>query len=429
MFGGEGAVIKFRGFTVQDMLLSNGPRPLKMACGENPKRVYGARNQMPQSRMGSGWITRQQFEQARKLKASQDEWCEDTLNGVIPATRDYPTDLSLEGLVGLLRGTARLQNHCYQVQDMEMQIRISREFGFNISAFHHALEAYKIPDQLKANNIAVATFADLWGYKMEAYDASVHAPKMLFEAGVDVILKTDHPVIFARNLMYEAAKAHHYGLPRAAAIAAVTSTPARAIGIEQTVGTIRVGLDGDVVVWDRDPLLLGATPNYVVIDGSITVSNPTPFVNRPGSDTPPAGRLTVTSNTGSTFASTAPNPCAAGVNGTLVPAIQCYFLTNVATIYVSPTNVITNGNILVQNGAVSCVATVASGTCVAPAANVMACAVLDFTGGTIIPGLFESLSHVGQQEIGSEASTGDGETGSAVDPTCTFASPDSFALF
>lgn len=100
----------------------------------------------------------------------------------------------------------------WQIQDIEMMLRLSREFDFNVSAFHHALETYMIPDIILESGATIATFSDLWGYKMEAYDASVRSPSVLTDAGVSVALKSDHPVLFSKDLMYEAAKAHYYGL-------------------------------------------------------------------------------------------------------------------------------------------------------------------------------------------------------------------------
>lgn len=171
LMGGEAFAIKTRvgeSHRVEDMLLNAGLnkseawRWMKMACGENPKRVYGSKGIMPESRLGSGWMFRERFDAAKKLKQDQDEWCARS-----EKNSKFPTDLALESLVALLRGQVKLNVHCYEVYfsiynfktyDLEMMVRNSHEFGFNISAFHHALEAWKVPSLLKENNIGAAIF-------------------------------------------------------------------------------------------------------------------------------------------------------------------------------------------------------------------------------------------------------------------------------
>ena len=207
LMGGTGVVAKLKGSTVEEMIVPGGPRVLKMACGENPKRTHGGDPSGPTTRMGNIWMKRKAFEKARRLKQKQDAW----LSSKKKQEEPMPNDLEFEPLVALLRGNASLNVHCYQVNDMEAMIRLSKEFGFKIAAFHHALEAYMIPKLLVENNISVATFSDLWGYKREAWYARVDAPAQLAEAGVKVALKSDHPVIDSRYLMFEAAKAHLEG--------------------------------------------------------------------------------------------------------------------------------------------------------------------------------------------------------------------------
>ena len=168
---------------------------MKWAMGENPKRVYGGRQQMPMSRMGHGWVLRRLLLEAQELRDQQDQW-----DRTKPADRARPFKAELEPVVALLRGQVRLQVHCYEVHDIETIVRLADEFRFQIAALHHALEAWKIPRLLVDHGIGVATFADLWGFKMEAYDASVHAARLLQEAGVTLAFKTDHPVIDAQYL-------------------------------------------------------------------------------------------------------------------------------------------------------------------------------------------------------------------------------------
>jgi imidazolonepropionase-like amidohydrolase len=208
------------GLQFVEMLLANAPRALKMACGENPKRVYGSMSQTPDSRLGIGWLQRKQWYAAAQLKAQQDQW--ECANATGQVSEPYPEDIALEPLVAVLRNQARLMVHCYKVEDFEMMLRTANEFGFKIATFQHALEAWKIPDIMAANNVTIATFADSWGFKMEGFDASVKAPWILKQNGVNIALKSDHPVVFAKYLMFEAGKAHHYGLDAESALQAVT---------------------------------------------------------------------------------------------------------------------------------------------------------------------------------------------------------------
>ena len=260
--GGQAFYASLYGKTVADMAVPNPPRAMKWAMGENPKRVYAAKGQLPMSRMGHGWVLRRMLFEAKELRESQDRFDKESTH-----TGQRPFRPELEPIVALLRGEVLLQVLCYDVHDIETLIRISREFGFKIAAIHHALEAWKVPELLKAEGIGVATFADLWGFKMEAYDASVHAPQLLTDAGVTVALKSDHPVLDSKWLVNEAATAHHYGVPEQTALQMVTRNPARLIGLGERIGTLEVGKQADVAVWPGSPLAVGAQPERVFVRG------------------------------------------------------------------------------------------------------------------------------------------------------------------
>lgn len=229
---------------------------------------------LPTLGMGEAYLFRQSFANAEALVRAQDDWCVAAnnlgeQNDQQHLNSPFPENLSLESLAALLRGQVKLNIHCYETHDIEAMVRHSNEFQFNISSFHHALEAYKIPSILKRarNNITVATFADHWGYKKEAFGASPHGPKLLYEAGIPVALKSDHPVLNSQHMAFEAAKAAHYGLPPQEAFKAITSIPAQSLGLGHRVGSLKVGYDADVVIWDRSPLEIGATPLQVFVDG------------------------------------------------------------------------------------------------------------------------------------------------------------------
>ncbi|KAK4514180.1 uncharacterized protein ATC70_001767 [Mucor velutinosus] len=296
LMGGEAAVIKLRPVSTlsnQDMLIGAGVseedqeivwRYMKMACGENPKGYYGAElHKMPMTRLGENYLFRRKFEEARNLMHKQDDWCDAAtrIHKTFPTnkpvdeykitrlTESYPEDLDLNSLVALLRKQVNLNVHCYLPQDIEAMVHHSLEFGFEIAAFHHALSAWQVPDIIKRakNNITIATFADMWGYKAEAWDQNVHAPKILDAAGIPVAFKSDHPVTNARDLMHEAQKAYHYGFDQHKALQALTTVPADSLKLGHRIGSIEVGKDADIVIWERHPLRLGARPKHVIIDG------------------------------------------------------------------------------------------------------------------------------------------------------------------
>jgi imidazolonepropionase-like amidohydrolase len=399
IMGGEGGIFKYRGSSVEDMFVANSTRLLKMACGENPKRVYGRHGQTPMSRMGSAWMMREKFDAVRNLKERQESWCSESLAakaaGTAAPASMFPHDLALEPLVNLFRKEARLHIHCYMVQDLEMILRLSDEFGFQVSAFHHALEAYKLPAQMKKAGVTIATFSDLWGYKYEAYEASVHAPKILHDAGVPVAMKSDHPVLNAATLMYEGAKAHYYGLDAMAAIRSVTAVPANAIGMGERVGTLDIGKDADIVVWDRDPLLLGATAERVYINGEEAHNNDKTFVPRTPSNVATAATLA-----GPSFSS--PTQLA---NGYAIIGADVYVSASEPKL--SAATIVVDGN-----GIVSCISAV--GACTVPDVT------FSMPGGIVLPGLVDAGSGIGTLEIDSEESTQDGSTDGA-DASGTYA--------
>ncbi|KAK4046878.1 hypothetical protein OIV83_005774 [Microbotryomycetes sp. JL201] len=245
-------------------------RHMKMACGENIKRTY------KQTRLDLSWNFRSAFEQARTLKQNQDTFCHKVRRAhsrgqVLPSTeREFPDELKWEALVDVLRGKVKVNTHCYEATDLAAFVRHSHEFQFPITAFHHAHEAYLVPDLLKTaynNTPAVAVFATQARYKREAWRGTEYAPFILDQSNLTVIMKSDHPVLDSRYLLFEAQQAHHFGLDEQQALKSVTVNPANVAGFGHRLGKVEKGFDADVVIWDRHPLRLGATPKQVWIDG------------------------------------------------------------------------------------------------------------------------------------------------------------------
>ena len=382
--GGQGALLKLKDSArVEDLLVPGAPRLLKMACGENPKRAYGrSKGQTPSTRMGAAWIMRQALEAAANLMQAQESWCQQD-----QPTSPFPHPLALQPLTGLLRGEVRLHTHCYTPTDLQMMVRLSDEFGFNVSAFHHAMSAWRVTEVLRQRNITVATFADQWGHKHEQVDSSVYQGKRLEDAGVAVALKSDHPVFNSQFLMFEGVKSHHWGLSYDGAIAALTSTPARAVGLGNRLGSIKPGLDADVVVWDRDPLSLGARPVKLFIDGRLWIDHdltgpapaPRPAPGAPQSCEPNSPQQTLT--------------CYAVVE------VEAFMMTHNGT-GVGGRQSVKGVNIVVNDGVISC----AGVGCGIPDG----CRRVVQDKGVVIPGLIEAGSHIGQLELVQEARTQDG---------------------
>ena len=278
LFGGRGATLKnVYGRTAEDMLMPGAPWVLKMACGENPKRVYGSKGQIPSTRMGNIAVTRQTWANARDYQARMK-----TAKG--PQKRD----LQMETLAGVLEGKILIQNHCYRADEMANMIRISKEFGYKIAAFHHAVEGYKITDMLRGEGICAAMWADWWGFKMESYDGIRENLPFLHASGGCAITHSDDADGIQR-LNQATAKALAHGRRMGLQIRDeeawtwIGINPAKALGIADKVGSLEPGKQADVVLWNGNPLSVYSRPEKVWIDGALLYDTDDP-ARRPVSD-------------------------------------------------------------------------------------------------------------------------------------------------
>ena len=277
LIGGRGTTFKnVQSNTVQGMKYPDAPHSLKMACGENPKRVYGSRRQAPSTRMGNVAGYRKAWIKASKYKQNMNSYESKSVEAkeiVSPPTRD----LEMDTLAGVLDGEILVQNHCYRAEEMAMMIDIAKEFGYKITAFHHAVEAYKIADLLADNDICGALWADWWGFKHEAYDMVQENIAIIDQArngsGCAVVHSDD--AIGIQHLNQEAAKALAAGnragfnISKARAMRWITSNPAKAAGIEETTGSLVKGKNADVVIWNKNPFSVYAIAQKVFIDGNL----------------------------------------------------------------------------------------------------------------------------------------------------------------
>ena len=256
LMGGRSATLKnVPSRTVQGMKFPGAPYGFKMACGENPKRVYGGKGRMPSTRMGNFAVNRQTWLDAKDYDGKK-------------------RDLAKETLKGVLDGEILVHNHCYRADEMALVLDMADEMGYKVSAFHHAVEAYKIGDLLKEHDVCSAIWADWYGFKMESYDGVLENAAYLFREGACVVIHSDDANGIQR-LNQEAAKAqaagHRMGIdiPDAEVIRWITLNPAKAMGIADQTGSLEPGKMADVVLWNGDPLSVYSRPEKVWIDGAL----------------------------------------------------------------------------------------------------------------------------------------------------------------
>ena len=281
LFGGRSVVLKnVYARTVQGMKFPGAPYGLKMACGENPKRVYGAKSG-PSTRMGNIATTRATWLKAVDYKRKWEGYEKD--GGEVPER-----DLAMDTLRGVLDGQILIHNHCYRADEMAQMIDVAKEMGYKIASFQHAVESYKIADLLRENGICSAMWADWYGFKMESFDGIQENIAFVERAGACAIVHSDDENGIQR-LNQEAAKALAYGrraglqMTDAQAWKWLSANPAKSLGIYDRTGSLAVGKMADVVLWNGDPFSVYSRPEKVWIDGAMMYDSADPR-RRPVSD-------------------------------------------------------------------------------------------------------------------------------------------------
>ncbi|KAJ3802991.1 carbohydrate esterase family 9 protein [Lentinula aff. detonsa] len=381
-------------------------RHMKHACGENPSRVHSA------TRMDTIWAFRQAYNKATQIMKQQDEYCSKIEAGDLKDLGNFPQDLQWEALVDVLRNKVKVNIHCYEAVDLDGLVRLSNEFKFPIAAFHHASETYLTPELLKrayGKAPAIALFATNSRYKRESYRGSEFAPRILAESGFTVLMKSDHPVLDSRHLLYEAQQAHYYGLPDNLALASITSNTAETMGMGHRIGYIRKGWDADLVIWDSHPLALGATPVQVFIDGIPQLDSPYVSFKPPAyQKSPKVPNFDKEANLTLEYDGLPPlKP---------IKAAEVVIFTNVSNVFVRDSNTVKsiysttadNGGVVVsRNGQLLCTGNQTKclqddlGSDVEPV-------VVDLKGGSIEPALISYGAPLGLEHINQEPSTIDG---------------------
>ncbi len=288
LIGGRGYTTIMRpGGLASDNIFPGAPMTLKMACGENPKRVYGEKGG-PQTRMGLYAAFRAAYQQAAEYNVALAKYDRDYAawrdkkakhdkdgSGEAESAPDRPTrDLALETLAAVLRGEVLVQVHCYRADDIRQIVEVSDEFGFHIRSFHHAIEAYKVRDMLVEHGISISTWTEWWGFKMEAMDGIPENAALMTDAGGRAIVHSDS-ALDIQHLNQEAAKGMYAG--RAAGIAIsedqalrwITANPAWALGIDSVTGTLEKGKRADVVLWSGHPFSVYSQADVVIQGGVV----------------------------------------------------------------------------------------------------------------------------------------------------------------
>ncbi len=278
LIGGRGITIKSHpAISSRAMQFPGAPYGLKMACGENPKRVYGSKGG-PGTRMGNMAVWRAKWAKAVEYKKKIEDYEKEFIRwdrGTRDATKE-PTppgrDIGLETMVAVLNDEILVHVHCYRADEMLQVLQLADEFGFRVRSFHHAVEAYKIRDVLAEWNVSVSTWADWWGFKMEAHDAVVENAALVSDAGGRAIIHSDSPIGIQR-LNQEAAKVYFAALEGGLELTEeevlrwITLNPAWALGVHEQTGSLEAGKMADVVVWSAHPFSVYARAEMVFVDG------------------------------------------------------------------------------------------------------------------------------------------------------------------
>jgi imidazolonepropionase-like amidohydrolase len=269
VIGGQDAVIKLKyGEPANKLLIHEAPRGVKFALGENVKRTDG---RFPNTRLGVEAVLVRAFTEAQAYKREWEEYrARSASKGEPPPRRD----LRLEALADILDKKLFVHSHCYRSDEIIMLLRVAEQFGFRVKSLQHVLEGYKIAAEIAAHGASCSTFSDWWAYKLEAFDAVPWNAALLQEAGASVCMKSDSNELM-RHLYQEAAKAMKYGgVSENDALKMVTLNPATQLGLEKRLGSIEVGKDADLAIFNAHPLDSLARCDMALVEGEVYFQRP-----------------------------------------------------------------------------------------------------------------------------------------------------------
>ena len=268
--GGQCETIKLR-YGVKDpeqLRMAGAPRTIKFALGENPTRVHGGGGIVPRTRMGVEFVIRQAFSQAREYMNAWDNYdkqkAQKGFRGAPPAY-----NYRLATLADVLRGNIIVHCHSYRADELQMMLKVAKDFGIKRLVFQHVNEGFKVAPEIAAQGAMASVFSDWWAYKLEVYYSTAYNAAILTKNGVVTSINSDDAELM-RHLYHEAAKTQKYGsLTDDEALALITINPAKQLGIESRVGSIEVGKEGDIAIFKNHPLSIYAVPTMTIVDGIV----------------------------------------------------------------------------------------------------------------------------------------------------------------
>ena len=290
--GGQGNVVKMRwGSSAEDMLFKGAFRIVKFALGENVTRASSTdpadQRRFPMTRMGVEFTVQYWFNKAKEYRKEWEAYraaVKTNPNAIMPRR-----DLRLEALVDILNGDLKVHSHSYRADEILMLIRVAEENGFKVHTFQHVLEGYKVADEMARHGAMASTFADMWAYKVEAWDAIPYNMALMTQRGVVVSVNSDSDERI-RRLYQEAGIGVRYGnMPVNEALKMVTLNPAKQLGVDKMVGTLEVGKDGDIAVFSAHPFAPEAMVEYTLVDGKVLFDRSAAATLRKQAATGPGG--------------------------------------------------------------------------------------------------------------------------------------------
>jgi imidazolonepropionase-like amidohydrolase len=267
--GGQSAIIKLKwGENPNNLLIKGADGFIKFALGENVKNGNNANpsGRFPQTRMGVEQVYMDEFQRAKEYeKAWKDYNALNNKTGVVPPRKDIELDV----IVDILNKKRFITCHSYVQSEINMLMKVAETFNFNINTFTHIMEGYKVADKMKSHGVHASTFSDWWAYKMEVKEAIPYNAAIMSKVGVTTAINSDDAEM-ARRLNQEAAKVVLYGgVSEEEAWKMVTLNPAKMLHLDSRLGSIKVGKDADVVLWNNNPLSIYARPEKTIIEGTV----------------------------------------------------------------------------------------------------------------------------------------------------------------